>query len=238
MRAGFWLQSPTSGLHDASTGILGSHRRIVEAVASCHEVELPVQINTILGRRNLPEADPMIEFLTHLDVVLWNVNFFVPTGNQPQDEVLEAGQFEVVFKKLYSASKRVHFQIKTREGQHYLRYCFQQRCRESRGRMRLADAMRSTAWSARDSRRVVFINHHGEAYPSRFLPVSGGNVMEENRARVYRNSELFVSLGDRSRLKGKCGLCPARDACGGSRARAYAMTGDLFAEDPCCAYQP
>ena len=29
-----------------------------------------------------------------------------------------------------------------------------------------------------------------------------------------------------------------RSVCGGSRARAYAATGDFMAEDPLCAYQP
>ena len=39
-------------------------------------------------------------------------------------------------------------------------------------------------------------------------------------------------------LKGKCGFCEFREVCGGSRARAYALTGDPFAEEPCCVWQP
>lgn len=32
--------------------------------------------------------------------------------------------------------------------------------------------------------------------------------------------------------------CELRDVCGGSRSRAFAATGDAFAEDPLCAYDP
>ncbi|HEV2714078.1 MAG TPA: hypothetical protein VGU64_02360, partial [Terriglobales bacterium] len=49
---------------------------------------------------------------------------------------------------------------------------------------------------------------------------------------------LFVSLRDSANLKGKCGVCEFREVCGGSRARAYALTGDVFAEEPCCTWQP
>ena len=31
--------------------------------------------------------------------------------------------------------------------------------------------------------------------------------------------------------KGKCGVCEYRQICGGSRARAYVMTGDYLEED-------
>ncbi|HLG52262.1 MAG TPA: radical SAM/SPASM domain-containing protein, partial [Chloroflexota bacterium] len=39
-------------------------------------------------------------------------------------------------------------------------------------------------------------------------------------------------------LKGKCGRCWLRTVCGGSRARAYALTGDYLAADPSCVYEP
>ena len=38
--------------------------------------------------------------------------------------------------------------------------------------------------------------------------------------------------------EGKCGRCEYVNICGGSRSRAYALTGDYLAEDPRCTYQP
>jgi radical SAM protein with 4Fe4S-binding SPASM domain len=238
MHVAFWLHGSTATLDDAYWAISGSHRRTLDVIGSCHEVQLPVQINTIMARRNFHDVDPMIELLTRLDVVLWNVFFFVPRGREQAGEMLTADEHEQIFAKLFAASKLVHFQIKTTEGQHYQRYLLQRRARESRGRMTEADVITCAPKGVNDGKGFVFINHKGEVYPSRFLPLSAGNVTTQPLSDVYCNSPLFVSLRDSSRLKGKCGRCPARNVCGGSRARAYAMTGDLFAAEPCCAYEP
>lgn len=238
IRVAFWLHGSTAALDDAYWAVPGSHRRTLDIIGSCHEVQLPVQINTIMARRNFHDVDPMIELLTRLDVALWNVFFLVPPSREQAGELLTADEHEQIFAKLYAASKVVHFQIKTTEGPHYQRYLLQQRARESRGHLTEADAITGTPKGANDGQGFVFINHHGDVYPSRFLPLSAGNVMTQSLANVYSDSPLLVSLRDSSRLKGKCGRCPVRTVCGGSRARAYALTGDLFAPDPSCAYEP
>ena len=238
MRVAFWLHGSTAALDDACWRVPGSHQRTLEAIAACHEVDLPVQVNTTLARRNLHDVDPMIDLLMRLDVALWNVFFLVPETPDKSSDLLSPEEHEEVFAKLYEASKRVHFQIKTTEGQHYQRYLLQQRVRESRGRMTEADFITCAPRGVNDGKGFVFINHRGEVYPSRYLPLSAGNVTSQPLSDVYCDSPLFVALRDSSKLKGKCGRCPARNVCGGSRARAYAMTGDLFAPDPCCAYEP
>jgi len=86
-----------------------------------------------------------------------------------------------------------------------------------------------------DGKGFVFISHTGEVYPSGFLPLSAGNIRRESMADSYRNCPLFLSLRDVSQLKGKCGRCEFQDVCGGSRARAFALTGDPLAEESCCS---
>jgi len=238
MRVAFWLHGSTPALDDGHWGVAGCHRRTLDVIGSCHEVQLPVQINTILSKRNFHDIDPMIELLTHLDVAFWNVFFLVPANREQSAELLSAEEHEQVFAKLYAASRRVHFQIKTTEGQHYQRYLLQQRAKESRGRMTEADVITCAPKGVNDGKGFVFINHTGEVFPSRYLPVSAGNVMTQSLADVYCDSSLFISLRDSSKLKGKCGRCLVRNVCGGSRARAYTMTGDLFAAEPCCSYEP
>jgi len=238
MRAGFWLHGSTPSLNDSYWGVSGLQRRTLDIIGACHEVQLPVQVNTVLSRRNLSDLDSMIELLIRLDVALWNVFFFVPSSPEKAGEMLSANEHEDVFAKLYAASKRVHFQLRTTEGQHYERYLVQQRARESRGRLTEADVLHVAPKSVDDGRGMVFINYRGEAYPSRYLPLCAGDLTRQSLADVYRESPLFASLRDVSKLKGKCGRCPARSVCGGSRARTYVTTGDLFASDPCCAFEP
>jgi len=102
-------------------------------------------------------------------------------------------------------------------------------------------ATRTKAWATRrvnDGKGFVFISHTGNVYPSGFLPIHAGNIRETPLKEIYCNSPIFKALRDTSRLEGKCGACEFKEICGGSRARAYALTGDPLAAEPCCIYQP
>jgi radical SAM protein len=105
-----------------------------------------------------------------------------------------------------------------------------------------ADAKTRTAsWATRrvnDGKGFMFISHVGNVYPSGFLPIHAGNIRQTPLAEIYRESPIFKSLRDTSQLEGKCGACEYKEICGGSRARAYAVTGDPLAQEPCCIYQP
>lgn len=104
--------------------------------------------------------------------------------------------------------------------------------------VRAHDPRTPVAAALNDGDGVLFVTSTGAIQPSPFLPVSAGNVRTHDIVYVYRNAPLFRELRDRVRLKGKCRLCEYRDLCGGSRARAHALTGDWLAADPACAYLP
>ena len=82
------------------------------------------------------------------------------------------------------------------------------------------------------------MGHTGLIHPSGFLPILCGIFPNQHLVRVYQESPIFRALRDVNRLEGKCGICEFRRVCGGSRARAYAVTGNLFAQEPDCSYIP
>jgi len=85
---------------------------------------------------------------------------------------------------------------------------------------------------------LLFVSHTGEIYTSGFLPVSAGYVRRNSLIDTCQNSPLFRDLRDTSKLGGKCGDCEFKEVCSGSRARAYAMTGDYLAKEPFGSYIP
>jgi AdoMet-dependent heme synthase len=279
------LDGSTADIHDAFRGVRGSYERTLQAIEWARADGLPVQINTTITRRNLGDFEAMVRLLERLEIVLWSVFFLVPTGRGQTSDLISAEEFEDVFARLYDVARRVPFDIKTTEAQHYRRYVAQRRARERRevgsqadSPVRLPLEFPSPAISAamslgsspavslaggalsgggapgrdpalpdgigraprglNDGKGFVFVSHTGEVFPSGFLPTSAGNVRRQPLADIYRHSPLFVALRDSSNLKGKCGFCEFREICGGSRARAFALTGDPFAEEPCCVYQP
>jgi len=140
---------------------------------------------------------------------------------------------ELVFEEMADLVGNAPFAIKTTEGHHFRRVLAQRGKGGTTGRQ----GMRSPL-GIRDGRGVMFISHSGVVSPSGFLPFDCGNVRQRHPADIYRRHPLFVSLRDSDALGGKCGRCEFRQACGGSRARAYGLTGDPFAADPACSYQP
>lgn len=237
MRLAISLDGSTPELHDGFRGVPGSYKKGLEAIGWCHEAGLPVQVNTTVSRRNFDDLDNMIELLTSLRVVLWSVFFLVPTGRAQLADLLSAEEHEQVFRKLHDASRRVKFHIKTTEGQHYRRYVLQQKVKEPESKSK-SELLAHAPRGVNDGKGFVFVSHTGEVFPSGFLPLSAGNVLWEPLSEIYQNSPLFRSLRDASQLKGKCGRCEFREICGGSRARAYALTRDPLAEEPCCAFIP
>src|SRR5579864_2427811 len=99
MRVGLWLHGSSAELHDAYWGIRDRFRRTLEIIENCHEVQLPVHINTILARRNLQDIDPMFELLTRLDGAAWNVFLFVAASQEDEAEMLGAEETERAFAK-------------------------------------------------------------------------------------------------------------------------------------------
>ncbi len=89
-----------------------------------------------------------------------------------------------------------------------------------------------------DGNGFVFISHIGDVYPSGLLPIKTGNIRTTALAEIYRNSPVFQNLRNPDKYKGKCGVCEFRYVCGGSRSRAYAMTGDYMESEPFCVYIP
>ena len=248
------LDGSTPALHDDFRRVAGSYDWTLRAVRWARELGLPVQINSTITRRNVADFDSMVRLLESLDIVLWSVFFLVPTGRGKSSDLVTAEEFEQVFEKLYQTAGRVPFDIKTTEAQHYRRYLLQRRAAaraagddsalKPTAAMAVASAVVGPDGIARaprglnDGKGFMFISHLGEVYPSGFLPVSAGNVRKQSLADLYRHSPLFTALRDTARLEGKCGVCEFKEICGGSRARAYALTGSPFAEEPCCVYQP
>ncbi len=240
------LDGSQAQVHDEFRGMSGSFDRTMDAIEWANEVGLPVQINTTFSRTNVADFDQIAALMETKKIVLWSVFFLVPTGRGKINDLLSAEEFEGVFAKLYKLSRRSRFHIKTTEAQHYRRYALQQQVAERRSgtpsAAKAAEKVQDTIGRAprglNDGKGFVFVSHLGEVFPSGFLPFSAGNVRTESLSIIYRESPIFQQLRDPEQLGGKCGACEFRHVCGGSRARAYAVTGDPLAEEPCCSYIP
>ena len=230
-RVSLSLDGATCESHDAFRGVPGTWDRTMEGIGAVREAGIELQINTTFTRQNLGEFDRFLELLDEIRPSLWSVFQLVPTGRGKIEDLLTGVELERLFERLYALSRHAPYAIKTTEGQHYRRVALQQWMRDPQ-------PPKPALLPINDGNGFVFVSHSGDIQPSGFLPIVASNVRNDELIEVYRESRLFNDLRDPNLLKGKCSRCKFRTICGGSRARAYAMTGDYLAEEPLCIYQP
>jgi len=233
------LDGPDAATHDDFRGIPGTFDRAMFALRHARDIGLDTQLQTTVTRRNMHRLAEVAEIAKEVRTRMWSLFFLIVTGRALEGDDLDAAEYEQVFAFMYELSKTAPFGVKTTEAMHYRRYVAQ-RIKAEHGVTENENA-KGVAWrtaGVSDGKGFVFVSHTGEIFPSGFLPVSGGNVLQDSLVDTYQNSDLFRTLRDTTQRGGKCGLCEYQKICGGSRSRAYAFTGDYLAEDPRCVYQP
>lgn len=240
------IDGPDAETHDGFRRVNGSFKWSLSILKWACELGVPIQINTTICRNNLHAFNEMSSLVADLGAVLWSVFFLVTTGRATQDMQITAHEAEEVLQQMSLLAKSASYDVKATAAPHFRRVLIDnfaetpnatsssEAVYSLRPELKLG-ALRSYQ-SVNDGRGLLFISHTGDILPSGFLPIKAGNVREDSVVDIYRNSELFTNLRNPQLLKGKCGYCRFRDNCGGSRARAYAETGDYLQEDSLCAY--
>jgi radical SAM protein len=243
------LDGPTAEVHDAFRAFPGSFRTAVAIARDAEDAGLSFQVNTTISRYNLHLLNELSELVERLGAVQWSVFFLVPTGRASAADMISPEEHERVFNWLYSLSQHAPFDIKSTAAPAYRRVAIQ-RARQARSASddtpatmtgagyRFEDGLNRPVKAVNDAKGFCFISHIGDVCPSGFLPLAAGNVRERSVVEIYRDSKLFRELRQPDLLKGKCGRCDFREVCGGSRARAFALTRDYLVEDPSCIYEP
>lgn len=239
-RVAFSIDAQDAELHDRFRGFSGSWERTMSGIEAARGAGLPFQINTTVCSANVGVLERIGELCHELGVVMWSVFFLVPTGRGKTLQPLPPDEHDAALRWLHDYSLTAGFQVKATAAPMYRRVVIQAR-REGAALaapISLPDGLARSVGAVNEARGFMFISHVGQVMPSGFLPVSAGNVRQSDPVDLYRNSPLFKNLRNQDLLGGKCGRCDFRDVCGGSRSRAYGMTGDMFASDPCCPYEP
>lgn len=241
------LDAASRESHDDFRRVPGSYDTTLDIVNWARELDLPVQINTTITRHNYADFEAMADLVGKLGAVLWSVFFLVPVGRANQKMQISAQQAESLLMRMAELSAAGNFDVKSTAAPHFRRVLLQRETLPAtQPNYQATDlktipptlklgALRSYQ-SVNDGKGLAFISDVGDIQPSGFLPLVAGNVRQDSVVDVYRNSSLFKQLRTANELKGKCGFCRYRSLCGGSRARAYALTKDYMQSDPLCQY--
>ncbi len=245
------LDGATATTHEGVRAIDHHFEDTLAAIRALVGAGLTVQVNTTVMRENLHELADVAALVHETGAHIWEVFFLVQVGRGVVSGAISPDEHEDVCHFLVDASQ-YGFTLRTVEAPFFRRVVTERRAGgavPSTGvyralSQRLTEVLgppvsRSTAHTAatRDGKGILFVAHDGEVYPAGFLPVGLGNLRDQPLHEIYRDNALLRQIRA-AEFTGRCGACEYADLCGGSRARAYAATGDALAADPACSYEP
>lgn len=237
---GVSLDGPDAVTHDTFRGVEGTFQHSLNALEWARVHSLPVQVNTTVTRDTLAYLPAMYDLLReHASppVRRWSLFLLIPVGRGAQLATPSAAEVEALFGWVYRTAAGAPFHVSTVEAPQYRRYWIQQRMAEGLGTEELPRFSKRMGFGVRDGNGVIFVSHTGDVYPAGFLPHPRlGNVRKSPLSEIYRTAPDLLALRDMDQLTGPCGACEFRWPCGGSRARAWATSGNVLGSDPLCVH--
>ena len=252
------LDGATAATHEGIRGVQGHFAGTVSVLHELGSLGFKVQVNTAVMAANVDELADIAAIVRDVGAASWEVFFLVHVGRGRDEQELSGRENEDVAHFLFEAS-HYGFAVRTVEGPWCRRVAAWRRAAPpgvspaaafglgplyERQSSRLRELLGPPTGSpqmpsagTRDGKGIFFVANDGWAYPAGFLPLRLGNVRHENPVDIYRDHPLLRAVRT-AQFGGRCGRCEFRDQCGGSRARAFASSGDPLAEDPACAYVP
>lgn len=216
--------------HDRFRHGKGALEDTLAAVGRLRERRLDFLVQTTLTRGNRGEVGRLAAWAEEAGAVCINYYFLVETGRGAGMRGLEPEENEEVLAELTALQReyRGRLMIRSKCQPQLMRHVY-----EADPESPLLHYRTRCPCGVHYCR----ITPGGKVTPCPYLPAVAGDLAERPFREVWEEAPLFRRLREGS-LGGRCGRCEYREVCGGCRARAYAVEGDLLAEDPSCAYEP
>ena len=223
--------------HDKIRGVLGCFGWTLAAAQRITAAGIPLQINTLVTKETAGDLDAIGDLVAEIGASRWSLFFLISVGRGRVLTPLTAAEAETTLGWVARQQRRWPFALTTTEAPHYRRIVVQQMRAAGLG-AEIRQSPVARGFGIRDGSGIMFIAANGDVTPSGFLPLVVGNVRRVGPMALYRDDVVFRALRVPEDFHGRCGACTFHALCGGSRARAWAATGDVLGEDPLCAWEP
>lgn len=235
---GLSLDGSTPERHDSIRQVPGTFERTMRAMEWAKELDMPLQVNTLAAAQTADDIPAIYELLKPVAVARWSMFFLISVGRGRVLQPLEPDAAEHLMAWIHDTSRQADFIVATTEAPSYRRVALERMREEGLSGEAIKQSGVYRGFGIRDGHGILFVSNTGDICPAGFLPLAVGNIRKDDVVDIYRNSPVFKKLHDPAQFGGSCGVCEYHALCGGSRARAYAASGDPFAQDPLCVYEP
>jgi len=224
VRVSVSLDGVTPDMHDRFRGREGAFELAVSGIRSLIQQGVPVQVNTTVAAMNVSQMEAFPAFLELLGVMAWHVFFLVPTGRGHDMEPATVKEYCSMLEDFHRVYQTSRIECKATCAPQFYRILA-----EHTEPVRTRGCLAGSGFG--------FVSSTGVLQPCGFLQIPCGNVRDRGFCAAWEESDTLRALRDITSLKGKCGACSHKEICGGCRARAYEVIGDLMQKDPICWFK-
>ena len=224
------VDSLRSSYHDNFRHGRGALEETLAAVRCLRDQRMDVVIQTTVTKGNRAELARLVDWAADVGAVAFNCYFLVATGRGAALGDLAPADYEAVLADLagWQRDYRGRVMVRAKCAPHFMRHVHQ---------VDPESPILNYETRCPCGTQYCRITPDGKLTPCPYLPEAAGDLTHASFGEIWRSSPLFRRLRGGS-LGGKCGVCEYRRLCGGCRARAFAVEGDVLAADPSCLYEP
>jgi len=216
--------------HDNFRHGRGALADVQAALGRLRAARLDFIVQTAVTKGNRAELDRLVAWSADEGAVSFNCYFLVTTGRGASLSDLAPADYEAVLADLarWERAYRGRMLVRAKCAPHFMRHVYQ---------TDLGSPVLHYQTRCPCGTQYCRITPDGKLTPCPYLPEVAGDLRTQSFADIWRSAPLFRRLRE-GELGGKCGACEYRVVCGGCRARAFALEGDVLAADPSCVYEP
>ncbi len=215
------LDGITPTIHDEFRGRQGAFDLALRGIDNLKTAGVPVQINTTVAAMNVSQMRMFPDFVKKLGAVAWHVFFLVPTGRGHETELATMLEYKSMLTDFLDVYNSGGIECKAT-------------CAPQFYRMMEKSGIKPVTKGCLAGGSFGFVSSTGDIQPCGFLDIKCGSIKNKPFSEIWQESDVLVKLRNSKLLNGKCGTCNHKNICGGCRARAYEITGDINATDPIC----
>lgn len=216
------LDALNPALHDKIRGRIGTWEKATRGIRYAIDAGIPVTIRTTVYRENAQEAAPLLEFAHNIGARIYAIRRVVPTGRGRSVDLLRPNELRTLFTYLFNRAKELNMRLSL--GDPFSRFLLDEQ-----------PFIEGKVGGCSVGLNILYIAQDGSVLLCPCLPIYCGDVKEESVRSIWRNAKAFsIARSLRFNLQGKCGACKYKFQCGGCRASAYYLTGNICGEDAGC----
>jgi Fe-coproporphyrin III synthase len=233
-------------IHDRFRGVPGSFRRALKGIENCQAEGLKVGLRFTINRRNVQDIPVLFDLVEERDVprICFYHLVYSGRGSELIKEDLDHQETRQVLDLIMDRTRAMHDkgllkEVLTVDNHADGPYVYLRTLKEDP--KRAAEIMELLQFNEGNNsgRGIGCISWDGRVHADQFWRQhTFGNVLERPFSEIWTDEsiELLHKLKDKKQyVKGRCATCRYLSICGGNfRARAEALYGDIWTQDPAC----